>query len=621
MLMLNIKNLQKSDWIQIFIYGFVLASSLIIYGYRFPSGNNLVEVPPVLSLLNPDIYQQDYYVQENIQFSPRYYYQHLIYLTVGLIKSLPLTYFFYYTAAFSSFVLGLYALGRRFGQSNLSAAALAFLGLTAIDGTLGTVELFRDEAIPAVLAMGFAIWGVYFCLCRRWVFGYLFFGLATLLQFLVGIFPGIMMAPLLIFEAKKRKTITLSLLILGSLAGSVYLPMMLGGNTGTEIISNSEFVYLYGYVRHPHHIIPSKWSAVTWRSFICFMIGGILGIQRANLYSKDKRNFILIICASFVALFFGYLFVEVYPLAFFAKLQLARTTPFAQLIVLIALSVLIEENYRQKNFVACGLFLIIPTIENGASILLVLSILAATKSLQVFRHRIVFQVVTGGAILFIILAFVLPSLHEIREEHFWKIPLFLVLAFPFLLGKFPKFIQNKVTVFILSFVVCLFLLLGVFAALPQPLLNTFQARVSIYKISEDSEVKLALRFRQQSREDAVVLVPPLNEKFRFYSQRSVVFDFKSFPYTDRGIQEWRNRMETLTGTIKVPVSKDDLDLKYFQRSSSELVEIAREFGANYILTRSDWHSDIDGEIVDREAEWVIYRIDGISGVEQTKLEN
>ena len=609
-------------WIKLSIYIFVLASSLIIYGYRFPSGNNLVEVPPVLSLLNPDLYQHDYYVQENIQFSPRYYYQYLIYLTVSLIRSFPLTYFFYYTAAFSSFVLGLYALGRRFGQSDLSAAALAFLGLTAIDGTLGTVELFRDEAIPAVLAMGFAIWGIYFCLCRRWVFGYLFFGLATLLQFLVGIFPGIMMAPLLIFEAKQRKTVALSLLILGSLAGSVYLPMMLGGNTGTEIISNSEFVYLYGYVRHPHHIIPSRWPAVTWRSFIYFVVGGILCIQSTNLHPKYKRNFILIIYASLIALFLGYFFVEIYPLALFAKLQLARTTPFAQLMVLIAISVLIEKYYYQKNVVACVLLLAMPSIENGAIALLILSILIVTRSLQIFRHKLVVRAATAGIVIFTLIAVALPSLHEIREQLFWKTLLFSVLAFPFFIGQVPKFDQAKtMIVSILGGVSCLFLIFGVLEALPQPLLNTFQEKVSIYKIPEDSEVKLALRFRQRSLEDAVVLVPPLNEKFRFYSQRAVVFDFKSFPYTDRGIKEWKNRMETLTGSIKVPVSKDDLDLKYSQRSSSELVEIARRFGAIYILTRSDWHSDIDGEIVDREAEWVIYRIDGISGVDRTKLEN
>ncbi|MFP4575284.1 MAG: DUF6798 domain-containing protein [Coleofasciculus sp.] len=613
------KKLSKNALLTTCLWIFILSASLIAYGYKFPSSNNLIEVPPVLSLLNPDLYPKDFYVQDTLQITPRYYYQYLMYFTAKVGLGLPLTYFLYYLISFSSFILGLYALGKRFSDARLPATVLAFLGLVAVDGTIGYVSLFRSEPIPAIFAMGLTIWGIYFCFCKRWILGYLFFGLACIIQFLVGIIPGLLMAPMLFIEAKrtnKLPSILFTFLTLGILACLVYVPMVVSGNTGTGIIDNAEFVYLYGHIRQPHHIIPSSWPTRLWRNLVLFMAGGLLCIKSSeSLSSEDKFNLVIVIFTSFFAILLGYLFVEIYPLSLFAKLQLARTTPFAQLMVLIAISLLVYEHYQQGNRAVSLLLLITPILHNGAILLFCVAvgliILKAKNSFQLVQSRKVTWITVF--VLLLLFAFYPPpsSLTEALNRVFWKSALFFVLASPFIWEEF--FLATRrikiITTSALAFTSCTFLGLGLWEVLPGNLSDFFQKRITLYQVPGDSLTKLALRFRQESSPDALVLSPPSLTKFRFYSQRSLVFTFNSSPYTDSGLREWANRIETVLGATKPPLSWHNVDALFQKRSSSELVTIARKFDANYILTRSDWHANIPGVVVDREWKWVLYKID------------
>lgn len=612
------QNIFGRDWkLTIAIYTFVIVAALFIYNYHFPSENNFVEVPSIISLLNPELYQKDFYVQEMLQFNPRFYYHCLIYFTAKLGLSFPVVYFLYYVLSFSSYLIGLYALGKLICKSRLSATVLAFLGLVAINGTIGDVHLFRTEPIPAIYAMGFTIWGIYFCFCRKWILGYLFFGLACLLQFLVGVLPGCLIAPLLILDTIRRnislKTLGLSFLILGGMASLVYVPMIfLGTNTGA--IDNANFIYIYGHIRHPHHIIFSTFDLRQWRNFLFFMIGGLLCIKSSDsLQPEDKVKLSLVIYASALALVIGYVFVELYPVAFVAKLQLARTTPFAQLMVLIGVSALVNELYKRGYTALTLLLLVTPTLVEGGILLFILSVslsaLESSNSAPRKGAKIITAIAVTGTLLIAWSDSPLATALNINNPLSRKIILFLVIAFPLLVEKFIKSYQRRMIVTSsIAICSCLVLILGLSNALPGKLPNLIQKRLTIYEVPKDSVTKMALRFRQLSSEDALVLTPPSLNNFRFYSQRSIVFGFKSFPYTEQGIQEWTNRMEAILGPVKPPVTFDNIDLLFRKRSSSELLDVAKKFGANYVLTRVDWHPDFKGLEVDQKDEWILYKI-------------
>jgi hypothetical protein len=598
------------------VYILIISIALIFYGYIFPSSNNLIEAPPILAMLDPELYQNDFFVRDMLNITPRYYYQYLVYFPAKLGMDLAWIYFFYYVLAFSSLTVGLYKIGIKFGGSNLSSALLTFLTLYSNDTTIGYVSIFRNEPIPAIFAMGLTIWGIYFCFCRNWNFGYLFFGIACVIQFLIGILPGLLFLPLLIIDAKKNNrfaTLITSLLILGSFAALVYVPMIFTGNTDGKIISNTEFVYFYGYIRHPHHIIISSFNSKNWRNFLLFISGGILIIKATKwLKQEDKLNLLIIIATSFLALGFGYIFVEIYPSSLFAKLQLARTTPFAVLMVSIALSVMINEHYRLGNIAICLLLLVTPIVNNGTilffAIAFSLLFLKEQNSLTFTRSKL--SVFITILLVLVLIAFNPPtfSFVEIVDRLLGKIIPLIIFTLPFIIEEFlNNSRQLKITIYTLSFIFCSFLSLSLFDRLPKNISNFVLNKITVNKINDDKITKIAFKFRQLTDKNATILIPPSLTQFRWYSQRSVVFDFRSFPYTDRGIQEWAKRLKMFSGEDSYLNSPQKLDSVYSQLSDRDLLNLAKQFNAQYILTRSDWQTNFQGEAIAKEGKWTIYR--------------
>ena len=605
---------QKSHWyFNLSLYTFAIIGSLMATGYNFPIGGNFPEVPPIQFMLNPELYKNDYYVQEMVKFNPRYYYYYIIYLLANLGTSIPLAHFIYQFLAFGSFILACYAIINIYTNSKLPAAGMAFLCIAASFTDVGNTLIFSTKSVPSTFAMGFAIWGIYFSLRQKWLTGYLFFGLGCVLQFLVGLLPGLMMLPVLVIESVRQrnfKTLILAIALLAAMASIVYVPMLLTGTTSTQTIDNAEFVYIHAKVRNPHHILPSNWDLGNWFNFICFIMGGLLCIKNAELLRKeDKVNFYVIVGTSIFALFLNYIFVEVYPLAFIAKLQLARTVPFAQLIIFITVGLTVDILYRQNKIAISLLLLFVLTLPFRGIIFLGLSVWQAKKYVFPKRYNILLWILAAVTVI-LSLIYPLTDSWEIMGDRIISIPvLFSILAFPFILEEtsFATSIKQTIT-HTLALITTATLVLGVAGILPKPILNVFQTRVNINAVSSDDLSRLAVRFSQISSRDSLVLIPPSVTSFQLFSERAIVVNFKNFPFTEKGIKEWQNRMEAVLG---VPLNPQMIwggnDL-FIRRSSADLVKVARNYHADYILTRTDWHPNMQGEIADKQGKWILYKI-------------
>ncbi|MEG3986458.1 hypothetical protein QUA13_04750 [Microcoleus sp. S28C3] len=605
---------QKSNWyFNLSLYTFVIIGSLMATGYIFPIGGNFPEVPPIQFMLNPELYKNDYYVQEMVKFNPRYYYYYIIYLLANLGTSIPLAHFIYQFLAFGSFILACYAIINIYTNSKLPAPAMTFLCIAASFTDVGNTLIFSTKSVPSTFAMGFAIWGIYFSLRQKWLTGYFFFGLACLLQFLVGLLPGLMMLPVLFIESVKQrkfKTLILAIALLAAMASIVYVPMLLTGTTSTHTIDNADFVYIHAKVRNPHHILPSNWDVGNWFNFIGFIIGGLLCIKNSDLLPKeDKVNFYVIVGTSIFALFLNYIFVEVYPLAFIAKLQLARTVPFAQLIIFIAVTLTVDRLYRDKQIAVSLLLLAVLTLPFRGIIFLGLSVWQTKKYAFPKRYNIWLWILAAGTVIFSLIYPVTDS-WEIMGDRIISIPVFFsILAFPFLLEETSLATSIKQTLtHTLALITTATLVFGIAGILPKPILNVFQTRVNINAAPRDDLSKLAVRFSQSSSRDSLVLIPPSVTSFQFFSERAIVVNFKNFPFTEKGIKEWQNRMETVLGVPLNPQMIWGGNDFFIRRSSADLVKVARNYHADYILTRSDWHPNIDGEIVEQEGKWILFKI-------------
>lgn len=601
--MVNVKAIKTTPWLMRLA---MALCGLVAYGYNFSRENIFNQMPAVMALLDPTLYSQDFYVQEMTQFTPRSYYYYALLLPVKLGLSLPLVCFIYFAIAFIAFSLGLYAIGRHLGQSRLSAAVLAFLGLAVADGTVGFTDLFRRSPLPSVYAIGAAIWGIYFCLQQRWIRGYVLLGISCLLQFLIGVLPGLLFTPALIVQSIRTKRSQQAVWAWGTLlllAGLVYSPMVLSGNTGSNLLSDADFVWLYGYVRHPHHIIMSSFSVASWRRFIFFLLAGLAclyGSQKLAQHQKITLALTMLTGCGLLAI--GYGLVELYPVATVAKLQFARTTPFILLMVLAAIAVYASEHYHRGQQALALLLIAAPVIDNaGGLITLVIVVLSLVKPGPTQFWQ---QLDQGSksmpwlmyALFLIVLVVTYP----------YHVALFLSFAYPFLTDEFPGVLKRLRPVAYGVTAICIvFLLLNMGGVVAHRSLSPIHRAIKLAPVVDGPVKTLAVNFRDNSPTDVLVMVPPSDRLFRFYSQRSVVVSFKGFPFTDTGMVTWQQRMQTLLGKLPATV-EGVLDQRFKQRTGAELGAIAAEFGATHILTRQAWHPDIPGTVVDRQEGWVLW---------------
>jgi len=618
----------------------VLLSSLLAYGYSYAQPNIFNQVPVIEALIDSSLFSRDFYIQEMTGFTPRFYYYHLVIALYQLGLSLPIAHFFLFLLAFSSMILGLWSIGRYLAKSDFAGVALAFLGLAALKGTLGLTDIFRVEPISAIYAMGITVWGIYFCCRRRWMLAYLLFGLATLLQFLIGFLPACLWGLSLLLETIVRKQPSQSVgqstsqstsqanrRLVGQFIGAfllfsgcialVYVPMVMAGNTSSEALSDATFVHLYGYIRHPHHIILSSFPAKEWREFALLIAAGFVTIQLSDklepAHKRDLASTILVTC---VLLLTGYVFVEQIPSALVAKLQFARATPFAMIAVWAALSVVSSEYHQRKNYPVSLLLLAMPLVDNVGPVLLLafVSLLLAAKneaakqtpliqlnSLTLNRQR----EITFTYVLFFIVILACWSFFPV---------LFASLAYPLLQQPFPKFFRRarpyiKVATVGLALYLCLHLSGAVASLAEGKALTPLHRKVRLYAPPIDSLAQVAIQFKAISPADALVLVPPSDETFRFYAQRSVVVTFKSFPFTDQGILTWQSRLEEILGPLSPQMMSADYTYElYRQRGGEELMALAKSYGANYVLTQTGWHPGLAGEVVASEGEWEVWQV-------------
>lgn len=587
--------------------GFII-TSFVAYGYQLPSDNLLNHFPYIEFWVDPDLYPDDFYVQEFTQFSPRYYYQVFINGLMRLGIPFPWIYFGVYAAAFSGFVLGLFTLARQFQASLITAAIFVFLCLKIRVGTVGFVALFLTEPIPAIWAVSLVVWGLVFCYSHRWIWGYFMLGLASLFQLLVGVFPGILIFPWLVNDAyshRKPQKIILPLLVLGIFAGAVYLPMKLTGATGSETLSHEEFVHIYGVIRHPHHIIFSQFEYPQWLYFWSFTSLGIVNcITLQSLTAQQKKDILTPIIVGLLLLPLGYIFVELYPVTLIAKLQLARLTPFMQLFGVLGFSFLAQELYRKRNVGSVILLVTTLVLPNLALAPILLALILTNRWLpRIPKLQSLIALVIAVSLL--VLQIQEDSSQAIRYIG-WLVILWGCLMIPAAVQKLesnsnisqrvPRLLPGLM--YSIGLVPLLTLVLGLGGWLPRPLQNPFNGRLERQWFHNSDLYRLGTYVEKTTPKDSLILTPMEAHEFRAYSKRSLVFNYKSLPFTDSGIQEWFRRWQIMQK--RAPT--------YQEHTPQQLVSLAREFNADYILTQQGWHPEISYHVIAREGDWLLFEV-------------
>ena len=91
--------------------------------------------------------------------------------------------------------------------------------------------------------------------------------------------------------------------------------------------------------------------------------------------------------------------------------------------------------------------------------------------------------------------------------------------------------------------------------------------------------------REQTPVDALFLIPPGLDSFRLLARRAVVVDLKSPPLRPDLLVAWYRRVLASVNLPDAPTTRAAVLARYDQLTFAELVDIAHDFAADYIVTR------------------------------------
>jgi hypothetical protein len=580
----------------IVLVAWLAAVVLVLRGYLWPVLCS-VEESVLQAMVDPQLFTRDYAVQEWLRFNPRSYYFYLIFGFTKLGLSLPAAAVLLHAGALALLLTGLFALGRSFALGSAAIALLLLWFLLVSAGTIGGVFLYTHAALPAVWVMGAVVWGFVFAHRGRWVAAYACFGAASVLQFLVGLYAGALLLPALPWRQGRVVAAALGVWILSLLIN--YGPLLALGSMGTRLLDGHTFVEIYAQLRCPNHLVPSTWEWPVWLQFFSFYAGALLCLRELRDVRSpgERRFFFAVLGAAAAGLVFNYLFVELWPWVIAAKTQPARLTPFAEFAVFLALALVAQHRIARRDYGAAILLALAPLTPFPGFFLIAFALFLPPTSTPRPLWR------WGAFALLLLFAYgYLGTMTSRLALHY--VGRLMIFGAAFLVDRFGRAptVRGLLTaggVAALS--------VAAWFLLPAGASRALASRFAVDTGPVDAPGILGARFGAATPKDALVLVPPEGDSwsFRLFARRAVVIQTKDLPFTDRGMLEWRARLEDVLGTRLVP--GQDLVKIWSELPPARLVALAAKYHAAFILSCDAWHPDLPGATrVDQIGGWSVW---------------
>lgn len=593
---------------------------LWITPYEFPNGSHAQEVPPILARLDPSLFNRDFAIQSFLGPSPRLIYQYLI---VGLVRvglAVPVAYFTVQLATLFASVAVLFSVARRLLHTNsvqvaaLLALPLGFFLVAANTRGWNVPILAAGSAVPSTFAMPFALGGWYFSQRRRWSKALPCFGLAALLQVLVGLLPLLLLMPILVRDFRHVRAANARGLALGGLMFclcvlAIVVPMRL---TEHVAVPGAELIRIFGHVRAPHHWVPSTAERGFWLNQGLFWTAGMLLAlltPRSGQAGRARVVALVVVPMTAACIVLNYVGVELVPVAGIAKLQLQRTMPFAAvaILTLLAWHLAVQARAHHHGFVLAAILAPLAALH-GVTMMLIVVALAA-------RRRAPAMIVDVAALMMVLLIGLRGS-----SAGFANAPAIFAFVAVVFLG-IVIFEAATVSLARWSAYAAVVVAATVTTATlrhPQPVGQPILDRFIRFGPALDREAEVTDTVRALARlvarhvpVDGLVLDPPVPALgfLPLLSRRSVVLTWGTTPYSDAGIAEWGARLDDLLGVRhESGMTTGRLEAEWRARSADQVMASARRYGATFVLTRDDWQDDLRATRIARESGWSLWAV-------------
>lgn len=543
---------------QIKVYFLLIFISVLLASVKYSGLNSEPQRVTVLyGLENENYLKTDWFINiyRESPFNVYSYYSQFLIILNKVIDNYEITFMLFYFSCILLYVIGFFNL-LHFLTKNPRLALFASI-LPLIGGYLGIGSNFETFSInPSLLAWALVLWSLYYFLKQNWILSFTLLGIASIFQFLVGLLPYAVFIIVILLTKKeytKKNRILIKSIPFVILFLLTAIPLIKVQIETQSELTSEQLVYIIGEYTHPHHYMPFSWPLFRYIVFFTFLslVGiSILNSKIALEYKTPLKYMILVILGFFLI---GTIFVEFIPIALILKLQLFRLCIFLQIIGYLFIGEFFYN--RIKNCTRTGekmfyfaaalslvrAFYFLPFILT----LLVLEIIKNKKIYQQIKVGFFSKLNTLFLILLVpilIFSFILAPLLIIKTETIG--PTIYNIIFPFILMTYA--LANKK---VLKFTLLIILLIG-------GIMN-----ICYYPLTERDEFEPKLKelclFTQNSTpKDTILLSPPHLYEIRLCMERAAVVDFLTFPFQEKDMVEWYERILDVTNTQNTKYKKE-----------------------------------------------------------------
>ena len=561
--------------------------------------------------MDSDYLTNDFFVNANETFGPRFYYSKFMALGSRLMG---IQVWFLFLSIVCAFVTAWYTFltSLKLFESSQSAVLTAVFVLVLPTPILAesTFVVYEGIMTPSALVFPMLIMAFYhFFTRRRIIIPILFVGIASLFQVLYGLTASLLILAtyfLSHFYLKKDyfslKKWLFSCLIMLIFAAASLIPYF--SDAVSSAMSTNEFVDIVAYFRNPHHYVPSYFPIQTWIFTICFFLASYFSFRIMKMQNSYHNNYKKItefifqtkILTALILFGFllGYVFVEIIPIKIITTAQTFRYIVLLKWIACIYLSRSIFFAYSRfaalhpiSLLINQGINLFDIAIEQPNA-----KASFFTKLYQRFNENTNSSfnlLVSLGTLL--IFSFLIPQ----REQILIIVAFFVFIVYTLFINEVDNrdYVgTHKTSLFMV--VITVGLAVSPFISqryLPESVDNLLAKVYPKYDFKykyDDDLNELSQIILAETDKKATFIIPPYLSDIRFSANRAIVVDFKSIPYQDNALLEWRQRIRDCYGETELQgfEAQEDFSTKFQNVKMSQLKAIQTKYNANYAIVEA-----------------------------------
>jgi hypothetical protein len=598
----------KKIFSEIFLLVILISLAFIFLDYKGIGYSDTNEFTPLFYRLADSNYLvNDWFINDaSSSFNVRLYFIYFIFILSKIFTNISFLYFLLYSLFVILAGASVYWSSKDLFKDEKSSILNVFLVLLGATFSLGGILIFTSNLSSFLVSISLSMLGFYFLLNKRLKLFAIFMGLSSLIHFVSGhIVFGLLFISNFIASKKDKKTIikqavALVIFILFSL---ITLPNLAADKESSLGFSGAELREIVGEIRAPHHYLPLNWPITRYIEFGLFLALFLVALKASKI-DNDKRALIIyttIVLVTLIAL--NIFFVEVYPTKLFLKLNFFRLTTFFVFIQYLFIGNFIFNKMKKEHENKSLKFFIYPilifSLLSNHLILLTIPLffvyLKFENKIKITK-KLFYSIILLGAILIILSLFSdkVIRLIYLKKETIIYLLCSIVVLVPLIIHSI--FTQKNIRVLA---TISLILSIMIFTILNYPILNEDYGKYNeVYSF-----------IKEKTPIDAVFLIPPELNSFRLGANRAIVADFKSFPFGEKQMLEWRERMlyiSAITNFTENSTPESQIIEGYKQLPKEQILLIKEKYGAEYALF--DKPKNIDFEIAYEDENTVLYRL-------------